>query len=349
MNERTRNTAVGITAILGLVGLCTLLILFGYLPSLLDRGYPLKISFANASGLNIGSRIKLNGIDVGRVTKIDLQLTKKQGVLITAKIRKEIDLPANVQATVEDKLLGGTVAIGLSVPMPRPEDENKPIAPLPKDGSVVLEGTSPIPLTEFAKQIQEALREPMDKFGRLANNFDELSAEWTSVGKNVNGILHPLPPETADTTNAPGNLSTLISRLDLRIKEMKTTLAGVDTWVNDMQFKGDLKATVANTREATAALKVSTEKFNKFADSSRENVDQLAKKYVAVADDLSKVLDTTQKTIELAKSGKGTLGLLLNDPALYNNLNDATIRLNSAMTEIKLLVEKWKQEGLQIF
>ena len=350
MNERSKNVAVGITAILGVIGLSTLLILFGYLPAMLDRGYPFKVEFSNASGLNIGSRVKLNGIDVGRVTDIRLQFAPTQGVVVEAKIREEFKLPASVEARIDDKLLGGTVSIGLAVPKPPKGEEPQEITTfLPRDGSVTLKGIASIPLTEFAKEIQLALRDPMQKFEKLAVNFDALSNEWTAVGQNVNTLLRPLSPDKADADKTPGNVSTLISRVDVRIKELRATLAGVDAWVNDMQFKGDLKATIANTKEVTANLKTSLEKFDKLADSSRENVTQLAQKYVVVADDLSKVLDTTNKTLELAKSGKGTVGLLLNDPALYNNLNDAVVRLNSAMTEIKLLVEKWKQEGLQIF
>jgi len=350
MQDRSKNIAVGLTAALGVVGLGTLLILFGYLPAMLDRGYPLKVQFSNASGLNVGSRVKLNGIDIGRVTDIQLQLSSpKQGVLVTAKIRDEIDLPANVAARVDDKLLGGTVSIGLSVPLRTNATTSDELALLPKDGSVTLEGQASIPLTEFAKQIKDALYEPMQNIDKVSRNFEMLAQEWTQVGKNVNLTLRPLSPDQADATKTPGNVSTLISRLDVRVKELKATLDGVDKWVNDMEFKGDLKATIANTKVVTANLKTSVEKFNALADASREDIDLLAKKYVAVGDDLSKVLDSTQKTLELAKSGKGTVGLLLNDPALYNNLNDAVIRLNAAMTEIKLLVEKWKQEGLQIF
>lgn len=350
MNDRSRNIAVGLTAILGVVGLGALLILFGYLPAMLDRGYPLLVTFPNASGLNVGSRVKLNGIDIGRVTNISILPTPAQGVLVESKIRGEFDLPINIEARIDDKLLGGTVSIGLAVPTPtKNEATTQTTQSLPRDGSKVLQGIASVPLTEMAKQIQLALHGPMQKFEKLATNVDKLADEWTIVGKNVNGLLRPLPPDQADSKNTPGNVSTLISRLDVRIKEMRTTLAGIDAWINDMEFKGDLKATIANSKEATASMKVSLDKFNKLADTSRENVTQLAQRYVAVADDLSKVLDSTQKTIELAKSGKGTVGLLLNDPALYNNLNDAVVRVNSAMTEIKLLVEKWKEEGLQIF
>jgi len=49
-----------------------------------------------------------------------------------------------------------------------------------------------------------------------------------------------------------------------------------------------------------------------------------------------------------AREGKGTVGRLMQDPQMYNSLTDAANRLAAALKEAKLLLEKWKNEGLDV-
>ena len=55
-----------------------------------------------------------------------------------------------------------------------------------------------------------------------------------------------------------------------------------------------------------------------------------------------------QKLAAKASDGKGAMGKLLNDPALYDNLNDTAERIGQTADELKLLIEKWKAEGLPV-
>ena len=67
-----------------------------------------------------------------------------------------------------------------------------------------------------------------------------------------------------------------------------------------------------------------------------------------MADDLSKSIEQANKLLAAANSGKGTVGKLVYDPALYENLDDSAKRLQLMIDEARLLIEKWKKEGLPI-
>lgn len=47
-------------------------------------------------------------------------------------------------------------------------------------------------------------------------------------------------------------------------------------------------------------------------------------------------------------SGEGTLGRLLNDPRLYNDMSDAAQRLTLTLRDLQTLVRKVKEEGLEL-
>ena len=60
------------------------------------------------------------------------------------------------------------------------------------------------------------------------------------------------------------------------------------------------------------------------------------------------LLRSLQSVAEKADRGDGSIGKVLNDPALYNNLNDALERMKQALKELQLLIQKWKKEGVPV-
>jgi phospholipid/cholesterol/gamma-HCH transport system substrate-binding protein len=132
------------------------------------------------------------------------------------------------------------------------------------------------------------------------------------------------------------------------MRELKITMANINKWTGDEQLLADFKATATNAKEASGKLNAGVDKITGLADSSRENVDKLTKRLMGVADDLSKAVGSMQQTLDQAREGEGTVGKLINDPALYDNLNDTAQRLGSAATELQLLIQKWKAEGLPV-
>jgi hypothetical protein len=49
-----------------------------------------------------------------------------------------------------------------------------------------------------------------------------------------------------------------------------------------------------------------------------------------------------------ARSGDGTVGKLVKDPALYDGLADAAKRLDEALAKVNLLLDKIREEGIDV-
>ncbi|MEY2716247.1 MAG: hypothetical protein RIT24_2590, partial [Planctomycetota bacterium] len=49
-----------------------------------------------------------------------------------------------------------------------------------------------------------------------------------------------------------------------------------------------------------------------------------------------------------ARSGKGTVGRLMQDPQLYENLTDTARRAEEAVAKLNLLLDKIRAEGLGV-
>ncbi len=364
MTDKLRHVVVGLTAICGLAGMAALLMLFGYVPDFLEKGYRINVDMLDAGGLTAGSRVKLNGIDVGRVTTVELKPKVSDGVTATILIRNEFDIPRGVKASISQSLIGGSPAVILDAT----HLASAEVPPLKRDGSESIAGSSSSLTGQLASQMQAALEGPKQDLKQLVTDFNKLAEAWTDVGRNVRDLTTPrTPAEVDEASGKMANITTVLARADARLAEMKLALDGINAWVNDAKLREDVKLAVANVRDTSASIKdaaanikdvsadakqftgrlnTSLDKVDSLVDSARTDVDQLTKRYVAVADDLSKAIQAAKMTMDQARDGDGTVGKLIKDPALYNNLNDSVKRLDSALIDMKLLIQKWEKEGI---
>ena len=316
MNERGRNLIVGGTVLAGLAGLIFLLLIFGYLPRFLQSGYHVEIELEDAVGVNPGSRVDLAGIDVGEVETISFRQPFDGGVLVEARIKDVINIPASAVVVVEKELLGGSSTLKFVV-----EGNGEAIRDfLPRDGSArVLGGPG-------------ALANAFGGFQQMGEDFARLSAEWSGVGAKLNAFLGG---QTDPGAAGPmGGMMRVITGLEARLTEIESVVAGMDSYVNDEQLREDIAATGANARKLTA--------------EASESLAEVKVRTLAAVGDMSKVLAEAQEAMAKANTGEGTMGKTLNDPALYDNLNDAALRIGTTLDDLKLLLDKWKAEGVPI-
>jgi phospholipid/cholesterol/gamma-HCH transport system substrate-binding protein len=70
-------------------------------------GYHLQASFNRIDGLNIGSDVKLSGVKVGTITKIDIDPQSYQAIAIFS-VRSDLEIPDDSSAEItSESLLGG--------------------------------------------------------------------------------------------------------------------------------------------------------------------------------------------------------------------------------------------------
>ena len=68
--------------------------------------YDLEVNLVDASGLSIGSEVRLAGVKVGSVTGLALEPVSYRAV-VDIRIRDDLSLPADSRAAVSSSALGG--------------------------------------------------------------------------------------------------------------------------------------------------------------------------------------------------------------------------------------------------
>ncbi|MFW6146688.1 MAG: MlaD family protein [Planctomycetota bacterium] len=342
MTERTRNVAVGLTALGAIIGLAYMVLLFGDVPAFARRGYPLTLRFPEVGSLDRGNEVRLNGIRVGTITEVSLRDDPRQGANARCRIQRDMRIPADAVATIARRGLGGGAYIQLTTPGPA----TGPITWLPTDGSAVLEGAAQsggLLGPEFATQL-DAVAEGFASFSRLADN--------------LNAIL-----TTADHTDPPAEgLAGTIQRLNSALDGVGELVSDPDNQANFAAALDNLRRTSGQTAEAidafTAMVRQARRTFatvdegvtdmNTAAGRIGGRIDELAGKLIDDADRLGRLLNQLNQAATRLDTTDGTAGRLLNDPALYNNLVESTDTLNRTLAELEAMLIQWRSEGVKM-
>lgn len=114
MRHSTQDLMVGLCSIGALAGLSALLLRFGELNRVLESHYPVTLRANAAMGLRGGSQVLLEGVPVGEVDRISLDLDASMPVVIILSLKQPV--PVSVRPTISSGLLGGGAKIDFRIP-----------------------------------------------------------------------------------------------------------------------------------------------------------------------------------------------------------------------------------------
>lgn len=330
MRERVRNIMVGVCTIGALGAGGALLFLFGEIEPLFAQRWELKVAFNEAGGLRKGSLVTLNGVPVGAIERVEFWADPTQPVLVVASIEEKVRIPEPSAPSIQSSLLGSGARLELTAALPLAD----PPRTYPRDKETILRGR--------VQSIESRLAEQLDeRFAPLVESFGELS----KLARNLNSLVEP----TADgATPNPESLRTAMRRLNDTLASADAALKGAQTWLNDEQLRTDIRDAAHGASELMRDATLTANRIGALADSLASDAAALRAGAIPVLDRASGALQELEQLVTAARSGKGTVGRLVQDPALYEGLADAAKRLDEALAKINLLVDKIRAEGLGV-
>ncbi len=341
-----RDFLTGLTAVVGLAGLIITLMIIGDLGGVVQSYYELRVNLVSASGLNTSSMVTLNGVRIGQVTHAEVRLPPAVGAELRLRVRSEVKVPRVVRVSI-DKGLIGDGSLELSIPATATAAELSQVY----SANDVIEGGEPLTLVG---QIAGVVKDPLERIGKAADKIDALADEYTKAGKRLNELLEPRTLADVKAGKEP-NVRSTIERLD-------RALEGADAWLHDEALSAQVHDAVRRAgglldeasglmttwrqtgesarKSADAVGEVAADVKEQFRAVSQQAVSSL-QKIDGAAGELSGLLGKIDR-------GEGTLGQLSQNPDLYNSLRDASNRLEKALAELQLLLEKYKAEGIKL-
>jgi phospholipid/cholesterol/gamma-HCH transport system substrate-binding protein len=299
----SNETKIGLMAI---IGIALLILGFNFLKGhgIFKKEKRIYAVYTDVQGLVKSNPVVVNGLQIGRIENLDGGKDLKR-IIVTVSLTKDVNIPKNSLAVINPNLLGNpTLEIQLG-------SSNEYM----KNGDTLLTTLSGGAFDEAMKLINPVLYE-------VRNAVKSLDSVLTTI-------------TTVFDVRTKDNIKSILNNLNLATGSFVVTSKSVESLM-DIQ-NGALAQSLRNMDAFTSNLNSN----NTQLDSIMRNTKVFSQKLSAI--DLQSTLDTLNIAINNFKAGAekinnkdGSLGLLLNDKTLYNNLESTSNKINILLDDIRV-------------
>ncbi|MDP9959000.1 MlaD family protein [Chryseobacterium lathyri] len=295
----SKELKAGVIALLAIVGF---VLLFQFMKgrSLFTTDNIFYAKYDNVEGLAQSSAVSINGLKVGQVDKIIPRTAKDGKISFVVKITVDDKFEFSKNSTLEifepGLMSGKEMRVNLMYG-----------GQTAKDGDT-LRGTFKLgTLGSLSSQV-----------GPVKDQLQTVLYRVDSLMANANQVVNAQNRE---------EIRALLANLNKTVGALQTTAGSVNTLVGNNDPK--LQKVLDDASLTMQSGKVTLDKYGNLAES----ID--TKKLNATIASLDATVGKLNQVIAGVDNGQGSLGKLMKDEQLYNNLNSASTNLNSLIEDMK--------------
>jgi phospholipid/cholesterol/gamma-HCH transport system substrate-binding protein len=299
----SNETKIGILAVVGI-----LLLYMGYSflkgKSLFKKETKIYAVYEDIQGLNKSNPVVINGLQVGTIA--NLEPTKDvRRIVVTVHMTRDVVIPKNSLAVINPNLLGST---SLEIKL--------------GNSTAYLQNGDTLITTLSGGAFDEAMK-----------MLNPVLYEVRNAVKSLDSVLHIVTNVFDPSTK--NNIKSILRNLDATTASFSETANSLKL-ISDPK-SGALAQSLRNVNEFTANLNTNNGKIN----SMMSNADKAMGKFASL--DLNSTLAKLDNAATDLKAGmakinskEGSLGLLLNDKKLYDNLSATSNKINILLDDIRV-------------
>jgi phospholipid/cholesterol/gamma-HCH transport system substrate-binding protein len=296
--KTTNETKVGVLAA---VAITVLIVGYSFLKGndVFSRENEFYAIYPRVDGLTVSKPVLVNGYQIGRVSDLTLQADGR--ILVQFKVNPEYGIPKNTIAKLESTDLLGGKAI---------------VFELGNGSDMAADGDT---LNANVK------KDLMDQVEPVQKKAEQIISRMDSVLTSVNSTLSPEFQRNFDRSFAS------IART---LETLEKTTQTVDGLVTKQSSK--ISVIITNLESISTNLKNNSSTITKIVNNFDKISDDVAKaNFAQTITEANKAVADLQVVINKVNSGNGTLGQLINDERMYNNLNNAAANLDKLIVDLK--------------
>jgi phospholipid/cholesterol/gamma-HCH transport system substrate-binding protein len=169
--------------------------------------------------------------------------------------------------------------------------------------------------------------------------FDKLEPKFLQNGMSLQGESGGgsdlLPEELQD-------------KIDTFFTKVTILADNLNVIVGDANNQQNLKSSLANLSKATEESITTLQQIREFSQTGKEKLVSVSDSVTQTSEELGETLIELRRTINKINSGEGTVGKLINDDKLYNNLVDSSEELKAALEKLTKTLNKTSEKGLKV-
>lgn len=254
--------------------------------------------FKNVQGLSNSSKVTLNGLQIGNILDIKFDKKEKGTFIVKFNITKDISFSKNSIVKIIPPTISGMGLAELSI---IPDFNGEPA----KNGTFLSGQVS----SGLMDTLSTKLNPLNDRLNSVLKNTDKLLV-------NLNNTLEP---------NTQQNIKSAIANLNTTLNHFKNISKNFDALL--LENKTKFNTILSNADATTKSMANITDKLEK------ENITDKLKNSMVKLDASLKSFNTILGKVN---NGEGSIGMLLKDKKLYNNLEKASKELEELLRDMKL-------------
>jgi phospholipid/cholesterol/gamma-HCH transport system substrate-binding protein len=300
----SNETKVGALTILALA---LLFIGFNYLKGrdVFSQSKKIYAVFTDLGSLEKSNEVKINGLPVGSVYDKREKDKDVSAIVVTIQLTRDINIPKNSVAYISSSLVGSSY--------------------------IVIERGNSSELLQDEDTITTRLETGIlgDVKAQLDPTISSVRNILDSLKKTLGGINQLL-----DTENR-NNLKQAMANLN-------TASANLNTLLNSES--GALARSLQNAEDFTGTLKASSQDIKATLQNTKKVSEQLAAMpLAATVDSLEQLIGSLRSTLQRINQGQGSLGALLQDRTLYDQLQQTVLSAEILMDDLRTHPKRYVQ------
>jgi len=339
-----KETIVGVVFFvgLGLLGYFTIYVKGGVTSSTTASGFTYKVNFKSVAGLERGQKVKVSGMDVGKVTA--LKLLPSGQIEATLSTWQEIPFKQDYKVVIKDVSPLGGKYVDIE---PGEESAALEVSAATLVGSsrasLLAEGGDLISeIRVDAKKIFESLREITENIAGGRGTLGKLYKQ----GDLYDDLLAAVKDLRmfAEKLNSPsGTIGKLLTQPEL-YDRLNSAVANLDKIITGVKDGKGSMGKLFNETHLYDDLRAALNKIDKFVSNVDGMVDHvkagkgsLGRLYVnpEAYDNVTGTFKEARQMLEKLRRGEGTLGRLLQDDSLYESLRSVAVDLKAITGDLR--------------
>jgi phospholipid/cholesterol/gamma-HCH transport system substrate-binding protein len=289
---------IGVMAVVAVAGL---ILGFNWLKgsSLFQHSKKIYAIFDNVEGMEVSNQVLINGLSIGSVAAInEADKDLARGIIVTISLKKDVHIPKNSIGVINSGFISSASIV-----------INKGDAPeFLADGDTLLTKQK----ANLISQVQASVNPVILKLGGTLQSLD-------SLVQAVGAMFDP---------RLKNNFSAIVANLAASTAQMQILLNAQT---------GALAQSLRNVNTFTANLAKNNDHITHTLENVEKTTSSLAAaKIPETVESLQSTVNELKGVIAKMNSNNGSLGLLLNDKKLYQNLESTARSLNILLDDVRV-------------
>lgn len=277
------------------------------------KSFTLYAMYNRAEGVIEANPVLINGYKVGQVQNLKLmrQPDGSYKVLMTFMMSERVDIPKGSRAKIASSDLLGSKAIEIHF----------------SDSTVyVADGDTLLP------DVEDDLKTAVDKrIAPLQKKAESLISSIDSVMQVVQEVMN---------ANVRANLVSSFENIKSTIESLQHTAFNLDTLTTTQQSK--IILILDKLQSITSNIERNNEKITNVITNFSNISDSLAKSNIRqTIDNTNLALVQANDILTQVNSGKGSIGKMLKNDSIFNNLNKASEDLDKLVKDLRINPERY--------